>query len=141
MLKDKTPAVFDWLLTWPELDGYLKMNAILTEADSTSFNVVPNEAVVEAYIDGTARRRYTFQLKAVLPWSDGYDGVNAKAEQMVATWHDWVSSQYDAGNVPLWQGARITDIYPTQNAPGLNFVYQEDGLAEYVFEAVIDYEE
>lgn len=141
MIKDKTPAVFDWLLTWPELDGYLKMNAVLAEPDSASFNVVPNEAVVSRYIDGTAVRRYTFQLKAVLPWSDGYDAVNAEANALVSSWHDWVASQYARGNAPLWQGARITDIRPTENAPGLNFVYQDEGLAEYVFEAVIDYEE
>lgn len=141
MLKDKTPAVFDWLLSWPELNGYLKMNAILTEPDAASFNVVPNEYVTERYIDGTARRQYTFQLKAVLPWSAGYDGVNHNAEKLVATWHDWVSAQFGEGNVPLWKKAKITDIAPTQNAPGLNFVYQDEGLAEYVFEAVIDYEE
>ena len=49
MLKNKTPAVFDWLLTWSALDGYLKMNAILAQANQTSFNVVPNEAVVESF--------------------------------------------------------------------------------------------
>jgi hypothetical protein len=141
MLKNKTPAVFDWLLTWPELDGYLKLNAILAQPNQAAFNVVPNEAVVETFIDGTARRRYTFQLKAVLPWSDGYDGVNADADRLVASWHDWVAEQYRNGNVPLWEGAQITDIRPTENAPGLNFVYQDEGLAEYVFEAVIDYEE
>lgn len=141
MLKNKTPAVFDWLLTWPELDGYLKLNAILAQANQAAFNVVPNEAVVESFIDGTARRRYTFQLKAVLPWSDGYDGVNADADRLVASWHDWVAEQYQKGNLPLWEDAQITDIRPTENAPGLNFVYQDEGLAEYVFEAVIDYEE
>ena len=141
MLKDKTPAVFDWLLTWPELDGYLKLNALLAQPREASFNVVPNEAVVESFIDGTARRRYTFQLKAVLPWSDGYDGVNAEADALVSSWHDWVSAQYGEGNVPLWTGAEITDIRPTENAPLLSFVYQDEGLAEYVFEAVIDYEE
>ena len=141
MLNGKASAVFDWLLTWPELDGYLKMNAILTEENAASFNVVPNEEMLEGYIDGTAMRRYTFQLKAVLPWSAGYDMVNHEAEALVASWHDWVSSQYAIGNVPLWEGACITGISPTQNAPGLNFVYQDDGLAEYVFEAVIDYEE
>lgn len=141
MLKDKTPGVFDWLLTWPELDGYLKLNAILAQPNQASLNVVPNEAVVEAFIDGTARRRYTFQLKAVLPWSDGYDGVNAEADALVASWHDWVAAQYAAGNLPLWEGAEITDIRPTENAPALSFVYQDEGLAEYVFEAVIDFEE
>lgn len=140
MLNGKTRAVFDWLLTWPQLDGYLKANAILAEPDSASFNVTPNERVLEEFIDGTARRRYTFQLKMVLPWSDGYDGVNLAAEALVSSWHDWVSAQFAAGNVPLWE-AEITDIRPTENAPGLNFVYQEEGLAEYVFEAEIRYEE
>lgn len=141
MMQGKAQAVFEWLLKWPELDGYLKFNAILAEPDAASFNVVPTETVVERYIDGTARRRYAFQLKAVLAWSAGYDPVNVEAESLVSSWLDWVGAQYAKGNVPLWEGATITDIYPTQNAPGLNFVYQDDGLAEYVFEAVIDYEE
>lgn len=141
MMQGKASAVFEWLLKWPALDGYLKFNAILTEPDAASFNVVPTETVVERYIDGTARRSYAFQLKAVLPWSAGYDPVNVEAEALVSSWLDWVSAQYALGNVPEWDGAQITDIRPTQNAPGLNFVYQDDGLAEYVFEAVIDYEE
>ena len=140
-LNGKAKAVFDWLLTWDQLDGYLKMNAILAEPDASSFNVVPNEAVLEEFIDGTAKRRYTFQLKVVLPWSAGYDAVNLAAESLTSSWLDWVSEQYAKGNVPLWSGANITGINPTQNAPGLNFVYQDEALAEYVFEAAIDYEE
>ena len=141
MINGKTNAVYEWLLEWDALDGYIKFNATLAKSDEMSFNVVPNDYVVEQFIDGTARRRYTFQLKAVLPWSEGYDEVNRAADGLVSQWLDWVSAQYEAGNVPKWEGAKITDIRPTQNAPGLNFVYQDDGLAEYVFEAVIDYEE
>ena len=138
-ISGKADAVFEWLLEWPALDGYLKLNAILAEEDAASVNVVPTEAVIERYIDGTARRRYTFQLKIMQPWSDGYDRVNHEAEALAASWLDWVSVQYELGKVPKWEGATITDISPTQNAPGLNFVYQDEGLAEYVFEAVIDY--
>lgn len=141
MITGKAGAVFEWLTEWPALNGYLKFNALLSKEDEASFNIVPRDYIVEQFIDGTAKRRYAFQLKAVLPWSEGYDSVNRDAEEMVASWLDWVSAQYAKGNVPQWEGATITDIAPTQNAPGLNFVYQDDGLAEYVFEAVIDYEE
>lgn len=139
--RGKAEAVRGWALTWPQLGGYLKLNAILAEDGAASVNVVPNDAVRTAYIDGTADREYTFQLKIILPWSEGYDGVNAEADALVSSWLDWVSSQFGEGNLPDWPGADITAIAPTQNAPGLNFVYQDEGLAEYVFEAVVEYTE
>lgn len=141
MITGKANALYEWARTWPELGGYLKLGAILTEDGEACVNIVPNETTINRYIDGTADRRYSFQLKVILPWSAGYDETNRAAAELVSTWHDWVSAQYDLGNVPAWNGAHITSIKPSQNAPALNFVYQDDGLAEYVFEAEINYTE
>lgn len=141
MIADKYEAVLAWANTWPALGGYLKFNAILTAEGDASLNGIPNELVRESYIDGTALRRLTAQMKLIVPWSDGHDPVNVEQGERVASWLDWVSTQYDAGNVPAWDGAQIVGIEPSQNAPSIAAVYQDDGLAEYAFEAVIEYVE
>lgn len=138
----KTAAVLEWAKGWPDLEGYLKLNAIVTEDGDASLNVVQNDAAVSRFIDGTAVREYTFQLKVITAWSDGFDAVNERAEAFAASWQDWVSAQYALGNVPdFGEGAEVTAIEPMWNVPALNFVYQDDGLAEYVVQAVVTYEE
>lgn len=136
----KAAAVLEWARKWPELDGYLKLNAITTEVGDASLNVVQTDSKTGEYIDGTAMRRWTFQLKIITAWSSGFDPTNALAESLAASWQDWVSEQYP-GNVPDWPGAEITGISPQWAGPALNYVYADDGLAEYVIQAVIDYEE
>lgn len=137
----KTAAVFEWAKSWPELDGFLKLNAITTEEGEAAINIVQNDAEMSRYIDGTAVRQFTFQLKFIALWSNGFDPVNQAAEAFAASWQDWVSAQYEAGNLPDFGDANITGIAPVWNVPALNFVYQDDGLAEYLIQAVITYEE
>ena len=137
----KTSAMLEWAKQWPDLDGYLKLNAFVTEDGEASISPVQNDAVLERYIDGTAVREYTFQLRIMTLWSPGFDPVNEAAEAFAASWQDWVSEQYALGNVPDFGGAKVTDIQPVYNVPALNFVYQDDGLAEYLIQAVVTYEE
>ena len=137
----KTAAMLEWAKGWPELDGYLKLNAFVTQDGETSIAPVQNDAVVQRYIDGTALRRYTFQLRIMTLWSGGYDPVNEAAEALACSWQDWVSRQYAEGNLPDFGGAEVTGIEPVYNVPALNFVYQDDGLAEYLIQAVVEYQE
>lgn len=137
----KTSAMLEWAKSWPDLDGYLKLNAFVTQDGEASLAPVQNEAVLSRYIDGTALRQYTFQLRIMTLWSGGYDPVNEAAEEFAASWQDWVERQYDLGNLPDFGEANITGIEPVYNAPALNFVYQDDGLAEYLIQAVVTYEE
>lgn len=137
----KTAAMLEWAKGWPELDGYLKLNAFVTQDGEASIAPVQNDAVVQRYIDGTALRRYTFQLRVMTLWSGGYDPVNEAAEALACSWQDWVSRQYAEGNLPDFGGAEVTGIEPVYNVPALNFVYQDDGLAEYLIQAVVEYQE
>lgn len=137
----KTAAMLEWARGWPELDGYLKLNAFVTQDGEASISPVQNDAVVQRYIDGTALRRYTFQLRVMTLWSGGYDPVNEAAEALACSWQDWVSRQYAEGNLPDFGGAEVTGIEPVYNVPALNFVYQDDGLAEYLIQAVVEYQE
>lgn len=135
----KAAAVLEWAKGWPDLGGYLKLNAITNKEGDAALNVVNNDAYVQRYIDGTAVRRYTVQLRIIAAWSDGYDPVNVEAEALAASWQDWVSEQYGLGNVP--EIGNVTSIEPVWNVPALNYVNQDEGLAEYIVQAVIEYEE
>lgn len=134
----KTYAALEWAKGWPNLDGYLKLNAIILFGDDATLDTTVNDAEVISYIDGTALREFTFQLRIIAPWSDGYDATNIEAMKLASEWQDWVSRQYDLGNVPDF-GANITAIESVKNAPALNAVYEKDNLAEYLIQARITY--
>lgn len=134
----KARAAKEWAGTWPEIDGYIKLNALITNEGEATLATAANDVALEEYNDGTAKRQYTFLLKVVTAWSDGYDSVNVEAERLAASWLDWVSEQFP-DNTPDWPGASILSIEPTQNAPILDTVWEDDGLAQYVIQAVIIY--
>lgn len=136
----KAQAALEWAKGWKQLDGYLKLNAIISEDGDASFDTSYNDVAIEKYNDGTAKRQYTFQLRIIAPWSDGYDPVNIEAEKKAAEWLDWISHQYPE-NVPDWDGALILSIEPAQNAPALNRVFETGSLAEYLIQAIITYVE
>lgn len=137
-IEGKTDAVLEWAKTWEHLDGFLKLNAILTDDDDASLSTVFSDSKGEPFIDGSARHEYTFMLKLVLPWSDGHDPINAEAELLMEQWRDWVDEQYPA-NVPDWD-CEIEDIRALYDVPAVT-VYQEESLAEYNFQARIIYVE
>lgn len=140
MIEGKAKEVLEWARKWPEIDGYLKLNALVSQDGDASLNVIQTDSTVKKFIDGTAIREYLFQLKIVTAWSDGFNPVNVEAERLAASWIDWVNRQYP-DNVPDFGDAEITDISAIQNAPALNMVYQDDGLAEYAIQAKITYRE
>lgn len=140
VIDGKAKAVLDWANTWPEIDGLLKMNAIINKPGDASMNPVPNAPSVKEFNDGTALREYSFQLCIVLDWSDGNDDTNIEAMSKSSQWLDWVNEQYETGNMPdFGANAEITDVRFAQNAPMLNAVYEGDSLAEYLIQVIIRY--
>lgn len=137
-IEGKTSAALEWAKGWPHLEGYLKLNSIITEDGDASFDTSYNDVAIQKYNDGTAKRQYTFQLRIITPWSDGFDPVNIQAERLASSWLDWVGRQFP-DNIPEWDGADITAIEPAQNAPALNRVFQDESLAEYLIQAIITY--
>lgn len=136
----KTEAALEWAKTWPELDGYLKLNAIITKDGDATFDTSYNDVSVVEYNDGTALREYTFQLRVITAWSDGFDPINIEAMKLSSQWLDWVSHQFEDGNIPdFGEDAKIQGIFPVQNVPALNAVYENDNLAEYLIQAKIRY--
>lgn len=135
----KTQAVVDWLKTYPQLDDYLKLNAVDLEAGERSVQTVYNDAQVSEFIDGTTVRTYTFALVLVADWSDGFDGVNSEAQSFGDEWLDWVAAQFPANVPDFGENCTIKAIRPLQNIPALAAAYQEEQLARYQFQAAITY--
>lgn len=138
-MEGKTKAALEWAKTWPDLDGFLKLNAIKNDDGDASMTTVFGDSKGEPFIDGTARHEFTFGLKLMLDWSDGFDPTNAEAETLVEQWRDWVDAQYEENNVPEWD-CEIEDIRALYDVPAVT-VYQEESLAEYNFQARITYVE
>lgn len=135
----KIDATLDWAKTWPQLDELLKLNAIKNDDGDASMTTVYSDAKGEPFIDGSAKHQLTFGLRMMLQWSDGFDPVNAEAEQLMEQWRDWVDAQYPE-NVPDFDDASIEDISALYDVPAVT-VYQEESLAEYNFQARITYTE
>lgn len=137
-IEGKTDAALEWAKTWPNLDGFLKLNAIDAEDMDAALTTIFTDAKGEPFIDGTARHEFVFGLKMILPWSDGHDPINADAERLIESWRDWVDEQYP-DNVPEWD-CEIEDIQALYDVPAV-MVYAEDSLAEYQFLCKIIYTE
>lgn len=140
----KTEAVEEWAKTWPEFDGYLKLNATTSELGESSLITDYNDRVVnyedEAYIDGTAPRRYSFSINLILQWSDGYDDVNMESMKYASRLLDWVNDQFDEGNIPdFGENAQITSIGTVSNLPALVSTFADEPLALYTIAARINY--
>lgn len=140
-LNGKAKAVYDWAMGWPEFSGYLKLNATVIEQGEASMVTDAGAKVITPYLDGTAIRSFRFNLRLVLPWSSGFDGINEESLALATKLYDWVETESGNGSYPKWPGAKITDLQNDENAPALNFVYQDDGLAEYLLPITITYEE
>lgn len=139
-ITNKADKLIEWAKGWDGFGGYLKLNALVNEEGDASMNVVANERVVVQYIDGSAIREYTAQFKLVTSWSAERDPINAEAERYLCGLVDWVNDQFP-DNLPDWPGATITDIHTQNNAPSLDFVHEQDELAEYSINVIITYQE
>lgn len=139
-IKGKADKLLEWIKGWDGFDGYAKLNAIVIQEGDASLNIVVNDDVVEQYLDGTALRDYTFMVKMILPWSDGFDPVNVESENTAASLLDWIDGQFPH-NLPDWEGADIRGITLVNNAPSLDTVDTEESIAEYSVIAKIRYVE
>ena len=55
-IEGKTQAVKEWASTWPEIDGYIKLNAILGDRDEASMNTIYSDHGRMATMTPTKRR-------------------------------------------------------------------------------------
>lgn len=127
-------ALLTWAQTWGEAGSKVRLNAVL-EKRGTYTLIVSNATVSDQFIDGTATWDVPFALAYVDSWSDGVDGINARAASVGERWLDWVSEQFELGNVPDVDGATIELIEPLDGVPTLAMAYPDQRLAKYQFQA------
>lgn len=141
-LKEKTNKVIEWAKGWDGFNGYLKLNALIASDGEATIVTDATDNVLTEYINGDAIRQYYFNLRMVMPWSSGFDQTNQDSMAVAVQLYDWVEEQNATGNYPDWgDDALITEIANTQSQPQVNFIYEEDGLAEYLIACRIEYEE
>lgn len=140
-LKDKTLAVVEWAREWDGFGGYLKLNALITEDGDSTLVTDTVDNVVTQYIGGEAIRQFSFTLRMVLPWSDGHDNTNENSMAYAVKLYDWLVERENAHEYPDWENAEITELVMRQSLPQVNFIYEEDSLAEYLIQCMINYEE
>lgn len=138
----KSAALVEWARKWPELGGRLKLNALdAGKPGDAAIMPVSNDATINKYIDGTADRMLTVELRMALSWSDGLDASNAEAMRKMESWAQWVGEQYPANVPDFGKGAKVTGIEPVGSIPEPALVYQDTKTAEYSFSARIYYTE
>lgn len=138
-MSEKVDAALKWAKKWPQLGDLLKLNAIRNEDSDAALTTVYSDSRGEPFIDGTARHRFIFGLRMVLPWSDGHDPTNAEAERLIEGWRDWVDTQYPE-NVPDWPESDIESIEALYDVPAVT-VFEEEEMAEYSFQSAITFVE
>lgn len=139
-ITNKADKLIEWARQWEGFDGYLKMNALVNADGDASLNVIANERVIMQYIDGSAIREYTAQFKVVTPWSGENDPTNSDAERFLCGLVEWLNKQFP-DNLPDWPGATITELHTQDNVPSLDFVHEQDELAEFSIILIITYQE
>lgn len=128
------------VLAWARgRDAYARLNASLGRAGDVSVSSGYGDRATSEYLDGSTDRRFTFSLNVVAPWSPGNDSLNADAMAAASDWMDWVDSQYP-GNIPdMGDGCTVLAISALYDVPALAQVLPSGDLAQYTFQAAIDY--
>lgn len=127
-------ALHEWARGY---DPDLRLNAILGKAGDRSLMTAASSKIAE-YIGGAADRRLSFSLAIMQPWSEGPDGLNARAMAEGESWLAWAAEQFPA-NVPELDGSEVIAIDPDDEVPVLVQVTPDGRLARYQFNVHMDY--
>lgn len=137
MQQGKAKALREWLQSWESWETFTRLNATVEEAGENSVTIVANDEVQQRFINGTALRDYTFEVRLALDWSAGNDNVNETAQALGESFHDWLTSE---AGYPAWD-VEFVELVPLSNTPTLQAVDQDQGTALYSFQARITYRE
>lgn len=146
---DKNKAVIDYLTQCEDIaDSPLYFNLINAEDNSIQMiTTAEDKSISRTYVDGSKRKRYTFNLITFKTISDkelvvGYSNENVDELQDVQKLIDWISEQQDLHNYPDFGEECIIDsIDTTTDIPrydGIN-VQMNPPLAMYTISIVIEY--
>lgn len=134
----KAKALREWLQSWEGFSKFTRLNASVDSAEENSVTIVSNDEVQQRYINGTALRDYTFEVRIGATWSSGNDTINETAQAWGEQLHDWLTSE---AGYPAWEGVEFVELVPLSNTPTLQAVDEGQRTALYSFQARITYRE
>lgn len=131
-------ALWEWFLQCAKITK-LYFNFSGTD-DGDTVIATSGDALLQEYIDGSQRRRYTFELIRYLPFTEAAnDTGNVAMLEDVETIISWVGQQNDAGNCPaLPNGCTADRVYVLDTYTGAVSA-QGDSCAKYMIPLGIDY--
>ena len=136
-MTSKHKAVWEWLKTCPHIHD-LFFNSARAEDGSTQ--LIPSEAVMETYLDGTSVRSYNCTLVRFMPVSfEPNDEANIEDLVDFDKVSEWVEEQNEAGNYPAFpEGQAVQEIQVSPNESGY-MAMLEMGIAKYMLQFQIEY--
>ncbi len=101
-----------------------------------------SDRVVQKYITGRALKEYAFSIIIVKAYSTEDDDLNIEAMNFAESFMTWLEEQNKVRNFPdFGVGCQIVEMENLQNMPNLSGINAEEGLARYMIQARIRYEE
>lgn len=126
-----------------ELAGsMLNFNFSPESPDKISLITNYSDRVRKAYITGDKQKEYGFSIIIVKPYSSDEDDLNLEAMNFAQAFMDWLDEQNKNGEYPdFGEKCTIEKMENLQNMPNLSGINSEAGLARYMIQARIIYNE
>lgn len=111
-----------------------------SENDGDTVIIASGDSVIEEYIDGSARRQYTFELARFLPVTfTENDAGNVEMMEDVETIIRWAETQVAAGNFPQFpKGCSVESVSALDSYAGY-VAAQDENTAKYMIPFAINY--
>ena len=112
-------------------------------ADSVAILPQYSDRNLRTYVNGDRQRQYSFAFVIVRLYStEPLDQLNIEAMELGQTFMDWIEEQNREGNYPdLGENCEIERMEIQQDMPSLASVNAEEGLARYMIQGRILYNE
>lgn len=110
-------------------------------SDSDTAIATSGDIALETYIDGSQKRRYSFELIRYLPVTfEANDTGNIEMLEDVEAIIEWAREQAAAGNLPaLPDGCTAEDVSVLDDYAGYT-VSQDENIAKYMIPFAMDYQ-
>lgn len=138
MINSIHSALWEWFLQCQPITK-LFFNFSGTDDGDTAI-ITSGDTVLEAYIDGSQRRQYAFELARYLPVTFAEnDAGNVMMIEDAETVVEWVKQQCAAGNMPVFpDGYTIEEIDVLDSYTGY-VAAQDENTAKYMIPFAIYY--
>ena len=132
-------ALWEWFAQCASITK-LFFNFSGTEDEATVISTA-GDIVLETYIDGSQRRRYSFELIRYLPATfEPNDPGNIAMMEDVEAIIEWVREQAASGNLPAFPNGQTAEEISVLDEYAGFVVGQDDNMAKYMIPFAIDYQ-